>query len=304
MTRYGQFTIGIGSITLNSNVHAGQSFYMLTNVPDIMTVLSVRNEDIEKQGDHGAEDGPAYYGPRTLPISGEIHALTAEARYEMEEDLKEELALPIAPDTFGDDGYKLILIRDQDGTLKQAYAKIISPPKFEMMSDVMERRSRFSFVLYAKDPKFYAQALQEETGGESSRSTTFTTKDGALPTFKDVLINFMTVTNAGRFGTPPLIVINGPTSSPVVKNETTGKSMTLYGLTLVSGESVEIDVGGTPVSITKIDSIGTETDVSGYLSDDSEWIFLNPGINVLSLFDSTPDELQASLEVRWRNSWI
>lgn len=312
-TRYQRFRLAFPSgVTLNANVHAGQSFYLILNVPEVLSGLSVRTDDTPKQGAHGTEDGLSQYGARSIPVLGEIHALTSDARFTMERDLKRDLALPIAQSFDGDDGYFLLLISDQDGTEMQVYAKVLEPPTFELLPDLAERRSKFRFVLYAKDPEIYSQTLQTATSTESFASATFTMQDGDLPTFQDddlptfqdVVGVTITVSNGGTHGTPPLIVVYGPTDSPVIENTTTGKIMSLDGLTVLTGERVEIDVGSIPKSITHFDASDVETDASGYLTDDSDWIFIEPGDNVLTVSDDSPGDLAASMEVQWRDTYV
>lgn len=303
----------IGSVALNQSLTAGSNFYILRNTPEILSTLSTRKTDLDKQGEHGTEDSLSYYGPRILPIEGEIWADTQANRITLEKALRKAVSLSVAQDFGGDDGYVLVQITDEDAIPKQIYAKVLEPPKFTLIESAMPEARGFSFVLYAKDPTIYAQSLSTATGPESYTTTGFTIqdadlptfKDGALPSFQDDTGNDMSATNSGTFGTPPTMVISGPTTDPIITNSTTDRKMEFSaagGVALLAGETLTIDVGAR--TVTKTDTGGTETDESGKLSTDSEWIYIVPGANVFSMFDDTPDSLLGQLALSWRNAWI
>jgi hypothetical protein len=303
-------TLG-SSVALNQNL-GSSGFYVLRNTSEILSTLSTRKTDRNKQGAHGSEDSLSFYEARILPFEGELHADTQANRVTMEQALKAALALPIAQSYDENDGYVLVQITDEDSIAKQLYAKILEPPKFEVIDSGMPESRRFEFVLYAKDPVIYAQALTSVSDTESFDGTTFTFvdgdlptfKDGDLPTFQDVQSNLMTVNNTGNYGSPPVFTVTGPTTDPVIENITTGKKMEFSkggGLTLTGSQTLTVNVlDGTIIKT----SGATETDVSGTLSDDSEWIFLQPGTNVFRLYDDTVDDLTAQLAVDFRPAWI
>jgi len=307
-----EIEVTIGSVELNQNLDTG-SFYVLKNTPELLSTLSTRKTDAGKQGDHGMIGSLSFYEARILPFEGELWAASQSARVTMEQALKEEIALSVAQDYASDDGYVLVLITDEDGIGKQLYAKVLEPPKITMIENAMPESRSFEFMLYAKDPTIYAQSLSSESGPESYPSTTFLIqdgaleelKDGALPTLQDTTGAEMSVSNSGNFGTAPVITISGPTTNPVVTNSTTGKVMDFSkgaGVSLLSGETLTIDVLGK--TITKTAAGGSETDESGALSDDSEWIYILPGANVFTLFDDTPDDLTMQMTVQFRSAWI
>lgn len=301
--------IGPVTISMNTNLYQGGSFYTALNVKELLSSLGTRRSDTPKQAAHGVEGGPSHYGPRIMPFEGEIHAQTVSQRVSMEQNLRRCLSLPRAQDS-DNDGFILVKIEDEDGNDKQIYAKVVEMPEFSLLKQGMSNRSRFRFVLIAEDPFLYDQTLSEADGPEAVTTTLFTLKEGSLkslkegslPALKESLAYGLTVNNGGTIGTPPLIVIHGPTADPVITNQTTGKTMDLTGLTLLDNERVEIDVASQ--SITKFDSSDDESDASAYLSIDSDWIFIEPGNNTLSLEDSSPTDLEATIEVSFRRSWI
>ncbi|HEV7282293.1 MAG TPA: hypothetical protein VGN57_18975 [Pirellulaceae bacterium] len=302
--------VGTVTVHLNVNLRSGSNFYSVTNIKELLSALGTRRSETPKQGDHGVEGSLSYYGPRFLPFEGEIHGTSVAQRITLEQNLRKCLALPRSQSLTGNDGYKLIQITTEDGLSLQTYAKIIDMPEFTLFAEGKSTLSRFRFAMIAEDPFLYAQSLSETTGPEASYSSTFTLQDGSLmalqdgnlPALQESLVYGLSVENEGTTGTPPVITIYGPTADPVVTNETTGKTMDLTGLTLLADERVEIDTAS--YSITKFDSSDVETDVSAYLSSDSQWIFLEPGVNELNLLDSTPGTLEAEITVSFRNAYV
>ena len=308
-----EIEVTIGTLQLNQHLSAENDFYVLKDTPEIFSTLSTRQSDRDKQGGHGSEDSLSQYEARVMPFKGEIHASSQDARKTMEYQLQQAVSLSIAQDFDGDDGYRLVLITDEDGIAKQIYAKILDPVEFELIDIALPEARKFSFMLYAKDPELYSQTTQTGNGPESYLKTTLTVQDGLLPLFQDgtlptvqdAIAASMNITNNGTFGSAPIITVTGPTTNPIVKNETTGRAMNFSGgsgITLKAGETLTIDVASQ--TIVYKDETGTESDISGLLTTDSNWIFIEPGSNVITLFDDTPDDLSGQLQLVWRDSWI
>lgn len=304
----------IGAIDIEEHPTSRTNFYLWLNPSDSFSDVSVEESETLKQGGHGVETGVATYGGRPVPVEIEIVASTHAQLVTMEQALREALALPAAPDFADDDGVILVYLTDEDGEEKQFYARIFSrAPVFDMLIDPSQRRRRASFILRAEDPAIYSQELTTETGPESVASTNFTFQDGDLPTFQDgdlptiqdTTANVLTVTNDGIIGSSPQFVISGPTTDPVIENLTTGKQMDFSrgsGVELLAGETLTIDVFQR--TVVKTDTGGTETNEIASLTLDSEWIYIEPDDNEITLFDATPSELDGQLEVNFRDSWI
>lgn len=290
----------IGSLTFND--FSGSTFYLIRNTSELLSTLSTRQTKTGKQGEHGIYDSLSFYEERLLPFDGEIVASSQSNRKTMERALQSELALSAVQDFSGDDGYVLVKFTDEDGTLLQCYAKILDPPKFDVLDNTDPTRRGFTFVMLAKDPILYSQTLDSETGIETYEGTNFMVVEGSAPTVPFQLYEMTalsaTCENSGTIGAPPVITVSGPTTGPYVTNTTTGLKLDLDGLTLANGESVIIDVSAK--TILKNDG----TDLSGYLTGDSEWWVLAPGTNELTLLDDTPSIIEAGLQVQWRDSYI
>lgn len=144
-----------------------------------------------------------------------------------------------------------------------------------------ERRrtmSQASGVFVADDPRLYDPtlrtvifALLDSSGGLPIPFTV------PVPIGQDALSTIETITYAGASTLAaeeyPLIIINGPISSPVVENLTTGEQIALTangGLAIGSGEYVTIDLsGGTRRDAKTLRNQDGES-VSEYLSTDSD----------------------------------
>ena len=295
--------ITIGSITFNDFSNPTK-FYKVDNLPELLTTLSTESSQNALQGDHGVSDSLSYYGPRTLPFSGEIIAPTQAERIAMERALHQELRLHAIQDYASNDGYILVLFELEDGTELQCYAKIMQPPAMYYREDKIRPHlmRRFSFSMIAKDPRLYSQTLSEETGEETYEGTNFSVIQGSSPTVPFQLYQNTVVTatcdNGGNFDAPPAIVITGPTDGPVITNVTTGKFIDLDGLVLEDGESVTIDVA--KKTILKND----DTDLSAYFASGSTWLVLVPGENDFELLDDSPSELEAGCTIYWRDAYI
>lgn len=299
-------TIVGGTTVVFNDYSGGTPTYVLRNTDKLLEPPSPRQTKTDKQASHGVSDSLSFYDERILTFDGEIDGSSQSDRKTKEEALKQCLALPLLESYASADGYYLIQITDEDGALKQCYAKIVSGPSMAILDDADPSRRGFAFVMMAKDPFLYGQTLNTQSGNETSQGTNFTVIQGTSPkipfTLYDATPTSITCTNSGPLAAPTLIIIYGPTTSPEVLNQTTGVFMTLTGLTLASGERVEMDFNAK--SITKYDASETATNASGYLSADSNWISLAPGANVITLLDSNPDVLSATISVKWRNTYL
>lgn len=308
-----EIVVTIGDVAFNTSFSPGSTMYLLTSTEEILDALRTRRTDTPKQGEHGSEDSLSSFEPRLLLFRGEIHATTQAERVTMQRALDAAVSLSRSQSFDDDDGYKLILITDEDGIEKQLYAKIDQMPRYSLVESGMPESRQFEFVMFASDPAIYAQTLSESDQDESYDSTTFTFQDGDLPTFQDgdlptfqdILGSAVIADNEGDYATPPLITITGPTTNPIVRNETTAKQLAFTrngGVTLLADETLEVNVAANTAVMTDVD--GDETNVRSKISLDSEWFDLIPGENEISLFDDTPADLTSQLSLSFRSSWV
>lgn len=94
------------------------------------------------------------------------------------------------------------------------------------------------------------------------------------------------VTNAGDTDAYPVVRVYGAIAAPVLRNQTTGKYVSLPGLTLNAGDYAEIDMRGETIVLNGSQSFSLigSLDVAA-----SSFWSLAPGVNVISLSGSSPD---------------
>lgn len=292
-----------GPVTVVLNDHSsGPPAYLLRNTPKLVETPEPDQETVRRQGEHGVSTSLSGYGPRTLVFEGEIIADDQDDRKEKEETLKQALSLRALQSYAGPDGLVLVEIEDEDGALKQCYAKIVSKITFDVLDNADPSRRGFGFVMMAPDSFLYSQTLESESGGETYEGTNFQVVQGVSPTVPFQLYEntppTVTCDVEGTEDTPPVITITGPTDSPKITNVTTGKFFWLDGLVLEDGQTVTIDMARRRA----VDQDGT--DVTAYRGSGSTWWVLQVGENEITLLDDTPSEIEATAQVQWRSAYL
>ena len=102
--------------------------------------------------------------------------------------------------------------------------------------------------------------------------------------------------NAGNFNANPVVRFNGPLTDPKLTNSTAGSYVELAGLTLASGEYVDVDFRER--SILK----GGSTSVYNTLTNTSTWWTLAPGDN--NLVFSAASSASTTCTVTYYDTWI
>lgn len=281
--------------------------YLLRNVRKMLEIPEVRRSSSSVQGDHGVYDALSFYEPRELPFEGTIIGSSQTERRTMEKAIESAVTLPAVQGYATNDGYITLLFTTEDLLNLQCNAKLDSEVSFKIVDEADPDMREFKFDMIADDPRLFSQTLNTETGVESVIGGVVHIEN-TLPIHIEntspvhVLGRSVSVTcnNVGNFGASPIIKVTGPTNGPIVTNETTGIKIDLNGLVLAAGEYVTIDVSAAPKTILKNDG----TDQSGYMTADSDWIYLNPGSNNITLLDDTPAALDATLQVQWRDTYI
>ncbi len=302
-----EVVVTIGSLTLNDPTTLSSGVgYFLEETSHLLNTLQTRLTTTEKQSAHGVNDSLSFYKERPLPFKGTIIGTSQADRKVKEDALKRVLGLPAQQNYATNDGYILVLITDEDGSLKQCYAKILDPPTFDILDDADPTMRAFSFQMMAKDKNLYSQTLQSASGTETVIGTSFAVIQGNSPrvpfslyqsTYPSVIVSAN-----GTTGSLPIITITGPTQSPKVMNLTTGRTMSFPGLVLLAGETLTIDTTGPSIIKT---SSGVQTDVSGYLDTaNSQWVIIEGGSNQIALIDASPDIIIATIQVQWRDAYL
>lgn len=103
-----------------------------------------------------------------------------------------------------------------------------------------------------------------------------------------------TIDNEGTTETPPTLIIYGPGSEFVIRNQTTGVD-TIITYDLLEGQFIVVDVANRTVLLNGQTSIYTA--FSGFM-----W-FLQPGENIIG-FTPTGEGVTTHVDIQWRNAYL
>jgi hypothetical protein len=156
-------------------------------------------------------------------------------------------------------------------------------------------RTRIQFKMFAEDPRLYTADLvsvnvpfaEEGTigfGFNLSFNLDFGGSSGTDGVF---------VTNSGNRSTPPLFTINGPCTSPVIRDDTYGHVLT-FNITLAAGETLVVDPHYKTVKLNGVTSRRSTL-------ADPDWFFLEPGDTFIRY--SAASGAGSSLDIEYRAAW-
>lgn len=156
------------------------------------------------------------------------------------------------------------------GALTQASVRVSQPMRVKRYGPYAVQ---FEIPLMAFDPRKYAQ--------------TATTSSGSA-------LGAVAVTNDGNYPSPPTLVIHGASTNPRVTNAQDGSKMLKLQVAIAGGASATIDVAARTI-----------THSSGaswyqYLTTDSQWWELYPGVNNLTFASDSG----GTLDVSFRSAYI
>lgn len=227
-------------------------------------------------------------------LRGQIVAATPAGRRVLEDDIEEALES----------------IRDADGTLKftpygqaerQATVRLFEDAPIASSQGVRGRE--FQIMLVSSDPLIYSSTLQTATTSAliASPGGAFDLDSWSFPfSFGDYSSGgLVTVTNGGRAETFPTIKIYGQIAGPAIRNVTTGKRLSLAGLTLAAGDYVEIDMRRRTI---RLNGSAELSQLSKIDRANSAFWGLPKGANQLQLTGSNFNGT-ARAEIFWRDAW-
>jgi hypothetical protein len=162
----------------------------------------------------------------------------------------------------------------------------------------------FQLMLVAEEPFIYGETMHEQpsayyaVGGGGGLTFPFTLPITFTPSPYSGAGTFV---NAGENDSYPVINLEGPITSPTIRNATTGKALRLSGITLATGEYAVIDMQNETVY--KNGDFGQP--LMQYLDVAvSDYFPLVPGENQLQLVGSGPNQNFTRLTVYWKDSYL
>lgn len=234
----------------------------------------------------GAVAGNAYFGARSVTFSGLIANVNAAERNQLVVNLQR-----VARALRGD-----VLLKSTASGLPamQAAARLEQPLRITGQG----MAKRFLLSLVCPDPRLYSQA--EHTGTASGAVQAGAAFPWAFPVdFGDDTGSTIavSVTNAGNFATPPVLVVTGPAGADFEIEGGNDQSIYVDDIALSAGESVTINVAAR----TAVKSDGTN--VYAYVRfPGSTWWLLEPGSTSVRLWANGTSGA-TSLDVIHRDAW-
>lgn len=290
-------------ITMYEKPRGLSSGFVIYNPLEFIAPPAIRRNERPLQSAHGVSDSLHFYGPRTLTATGVMFACSRGELKCMQDQLVKLMALNANQDVFGENGYFMLKYNDECGTCKSMCVKMLGPPTFEPYEGKLCNARRFTFTLITQDERILGCEQRSECGDETPLTGGFKMCGTKLCDAKlcQEPLPSTEACNEGCYDARPNITITGPAVNPKIWN-TSNDTCIQVGITLTEFDTLEIDVETR--SIIKTDVAGNETDVTGLISLDSDWIFLGPCCNNLALTTDRPDILGASYCVEFLDTFI
>jgi hypothetical protein len=118
-----------------------------------------------------------------------------------------------------------------------------------------------------------------------------------LPILLGTVSGSATINNTGNGFAPIDITITGPGEGFTILNQTTGKSFKVDGLTLIAGQQIFID--GDELTVKQ-----GGVSIYQYVTNDSNFITLAPGDNVIALYVDSGATTDTSAIITWYNTYV
>lgn len=240
--------------------------------------LEIKNQEIQKEGQHGIWDFNSFYGKRLITFSGVIVGQDEASVIAIQDQLKLVCGLPLEPNS-SNDGVLTISYTDPRGRALQTTGKLFSSIRF---SRSMRENFKLAFqlVLKSANPNIVSQTETEDVGTRGYWAGSLKLPASMPNKINIVAMQTLEVENLGNTYTDTRITIHGALTNPRLENLTTGKFMQ-FTYNIGAGEYIYID----SLLGTIVNQAGT--DISAFLDNGSEFIKIKSGINSLLL---TSDE--------------
>lgn len=241
-----------------------------------------------RTGADGMWDADNFFSGRQVGLEGFIHAPSAAALDEAMEQL--EQALPLRG--------RRVTFTVNETTPKQVSARRSGRPMMSKLTDVV---AQFSIALLAVDPRKYGVDIQSAAGslGAPGGGVSFPMALPLVLPGREPGGEFFTVTNAGKYETPPLIRIVGPGRNLGIANLSTGQSLS-YPFDLLDGDELVIDTnaGAAQLNGTAYRAPAPGSTVTGRF-------LLPPGTSHMQFLGSRTDAaVTPLLTMTWRPAWM
>lgn len=283
----GQFTItGEDGTAIVAN--NGSSGIYLDAIDGLDSPTVRQSVDAIPEAD-GALASDFYYGSKSGILRGKLVAATAAARNPVAASMQRAFRALRADMTIDCTPSGMPAMR--------LYARTEQPLRFTggMVKD-------WIVGVVAADPRWYSQATNtvNAVGAVKSPGAAFPLHfpvdfgGGSGSTLE------RTATNAGNFPAPVTIRVTGPVSNPLLALKETGEQFRLDGVTLASGEWIEVC---TAIGAARYVQNQSGADLYRYVRfPTSTWFQLAAGLNTVQLWGDGSDS-STRVDVTWRDCW-
>lgn len=177
--------------------------------------VEVRNEDINKMGQHGIYDFYSFYGKRSMVFEGEIFAESHSQLVRIQDRIKRIFTLPSQPIEGVNDGYINIKWTDSLGTEYQVNAKVENDIQF---SRTIDEKTSCSFYigLKADSPYFLSVEDRIQAGVMGWRQGMFILPAFLPNNFRVKYNNLINVYQKGSADAPGSFKLYGPSVNPKI----------------------------------------------------------------------------------------
>lgn len=152
------------------------------------------------------------------------------------------------------------------------------------------------FSFYIPDGQIRGSILNSQTLSQTGVAT-----GAVLPFTLPVLLGTATggatINNAGNGYAPINITITGPGTNFTILNQTTNQSMSIDNLSLISGQTIQID--GTAQTVKQ-----SNVSIYQYVTSDSVFPTLAPGNNNLAFYVDTGATSSTQAVITWYNTYV
>lgn len=280
----GGITVTIGTLVLGQVDAAGVAWTVAPDGLQGWDGPDVRATWTDRQADHGAWAGPAYFGARVITVAGTITAPDAGTLATALEQLAAAVALTDTTLVVGEPTPRQATVRRS--------AKLL-------VARQTDRVATYSVQVTAADPRRYDVVRQQQstglpvtTGGMAPPLTP------PLTSAASTVAGSITATNSGTIATRPLLTVRGPAAQPVIiATYPDGSARTLsYSDTLLVGDVLVIDTDAHTVVLN-----GTASR-RRYLS--GSWPEIPPSSTVTLAYRAATYDPSSTLTAAWRSAWL
>lgn len=278
--------IYINGLQIHSNT---QDLGFVVNTMKGLDYPDVREGPYDKPGEHGVVVPNEFYGGRPILVNGRVSGTTVNQHYTNRRLLSN--ALSISLNSLNIASPILLQFTTMDNLNLQCYCRRSRKPEFTEKS---LNHSTFLIELLAEDPNLYDQSIQTSSvstpsGGGAIYPVIYPVTYAAQ-TGGTIVIN-----QSGNSYMFPVITLNGPLTSPIITNLTTGDVFQV-NYSLLSGDTMVIDMANKTMLL-------NGNNAMQYFNLNNTWVSLLAGNNTIKLATSLSAD-KGNAVISFQNSYI